>query len=981
MEGSYGIRHFTTDNGLPQNSVKAVCFDRAGYCWLATEMGLVRYDGRAFRVFGTANLEGVASDRIQYMLRSAAGDVYAMTASIELLEIYHPADDYAPVPRRSQKDVLLGNRGLAIDNPASVEQIRRTVPHYPTARYPDYFGLPDGSVYLYNHDSLFCIRPDGEKERLPDYRKGNGKTAPDLLPFPDHVLHITGNQAFIWQGTAFLGTLPLPEEAQVKQSPGPAVHPRFYVDGMTTYFVRDRALYQLVPDAGRLDARLVLKDLPADDIACVAHFEGKYYIGTFTNGLYEMSLPEFAYPRMPAELRSENFYAQARINDSLIFVRDVLLPVGKSGAKMLPTHTATTCAYLTEGNAFYFEEDYQLKKYDLRTGDIRFITSLDNRLRYIGRQEDGRVIFATTKFIGRLENDTVADLRRFPDQLVIDQVVPLSKWRYLLCTESGLKWYDIRDNRVYFDVLDAVPIRTALPERSDRIWIASYGRGCYLLDRGRLYPFPLGPLEALKTVHAFIHDASGNLWLPTNNGLFRVRKNDLVDALISRSGSPYFFRLSREQGLRTNEFNGGCDPAFVWLKDSLLSLPSLNGLVWFYPHKIQVRLPLQRLYVDRIMLNNRPFDGAAPIVLPPDFTTISVAVGSPYFGNRENLSFEYRLAGLNDEWHPLPESGTLTLNGIPAGNYRILFRKAGNPDGEAPGSLVIPLTVRPWFYQTIWFWCLAASAVAITVWLFWKRRSRALKMRAAELEAQVAARTAELSVAVEDLARSELALSCSNEAKDKVMTMVLHDLRSPIRFITQISSYIADNFSELSREEAEKMLFDLKVGSKALDVFARDFFVWAVSQKEGFEPKPDSFAISLLFTEIRELYEEILASRNNRLAIRETMLACCTDYQILSFVLRNLIDNANKNTTDGTISLDVGRVESTLVFTVADTGPGLSQAEIDYFFDRRRKTSAGGTGSLLIMDMLSLIGASIHIDSPDGGGSSFRIIIPDSGGK
>ncbi len=109
LEGqtTYNLRHYTTDNGLPQNSVKAVCFDRAGYCWLATEMGLVRYDGRAFRVFGTANLKGIASDRIQYMLRSAAGDVYAMTASIELLEVCHPAGDYAPVPARRKKTYCL----------------------------------------------------------------------------------------------------------------------------------------------------------------------------------------------------------------------------------------------------------------------------------------------------------------------------------------------------------------------------------------------------------------------------------------------------------------------------------------------------------------------------------------------------------------------------------------------------------------------------------------------------------------------------------------------------------------------------------------------------------------------------------------------------------------------------------------------------------------------------------------------------------
>jgi len=49
IEG-YTIRHFTDENGLPQNSVKSIAADNAGFVWLATENGLVRFDGRSFKV-------------------------------------------------------------------------------------------------------------------------------------------------------------------------------------------------------------------------------------------------------------------------------------------------------------------------------------------------------------------------------------------------------------------------------------------------------------------------------------------------------------------------------------------------------------------------------------------------------------------------------------------------------------------------------------------------------------------------------------------------------------------------------------------------------------------------------------------------------------------------------------------------------------------------------------------------------------------
>lgn len=47
----YDIRHFTDENGLPQNSIKSIVRDSNGNIWMATERGLCRYDGNRFRIF------------------------------------------------------------------------------------------------------------------------------------------------------------------------------------------------------------------------------------------------------------------------------------------------------------------------------------------------------------------------------------------------------------------------------------------------------------------------------------------------------------------------------------------------------------------------------------------------------------------------------------------------------------------------------------------------------------------------------------------------------------------------------------------------------------------------------------------------------------------------------------------------------------------------------------------------------------------
>src|SRR5580658_5526466 len=47
----YAVQHFTDANGLPQNSVNDLLFDKNGFLWIATQVGLVRYDGSSFQLY------------------------------------------------------------------------------------------------------------------------------------------------------------------------------------------------------------------------------------------------------------------------------------------------------------------------------------------------------------------------------------------------------------------------------------------------------------------------------------------------------------------------------------------------------------------------------------------------------------------------------------------------------------------------------------------------------------------------------------------------------------------------------------------------------------------------------------------------------------------------------------------------------------------------------------------------------------------
>ena len=62
-DAQYRFDHWTTENGLPQNSVRKILQTSDGYIWMTTLDGLVRYDGVRFTVFNRANSKGLASNR------------------------------------------------------------------------------------------------------------------------------------------------------------------------------------------------------------------------------------------------------------------------------------------------------------------------------------------------------------------------------------------------------------------------------------------------------------------------------------------------------------------------------------------------------------------------------------------------------------------------------------------------------------------------------------------------------------------------------------------------------------------------------------------------------------------------------------------------------------------------------------------------------------------------------------------------------
>ncbi|HWV32643.1 MAG TPA: ATP-binding protein [Dyadobacter sp.] len=971
------VLQYNTDNGLPQNSVKDIAFDEWGYCWLATEMGMVRYDGQRFVTYGTSELPGSKSARVEGLTNDARGTLFARLYGGQIVKIAVSASHMGPAPvLRPAWSVHVGRQGVAVTD----NEMCRKLAHFYNHLGPKLFlfssSISNNEVYLRNEESLLYLSADLKApSKIRDY---TGRK-PQYALFAGEFLAciLTGNQVEAWKN----GRL-IPQYTSIS---GPlASDDRFLAGDFVTFPCPDgfyayagETLYKVVLRNGRLDSEIQLEGIHVPFLSCVRFVpeQGAYYLGSTTDGLFVVRKKQFVIPPFSSGALDQSLYAQARVGDDQLIVKNMLISTERP-PRSLPFDPGIGSWFFAPGNGqLYYEQNYKLRKLDIASGRSQVVAS-EHSVIHMSHASGGQYFFATANGFGKLVNDHAVGYKKFPQKANILFAKQIRPSYFLVCTEKGLKWYDYERNRIDKSVLESMPIRTVYAETADKIWISSYGKGFYLLQNKKLYHMPAGPRQALTTVHSFIEDGLGFFWLPSNNGLFKVRKTELQAFAERRLDKVNFFRFDRTDGLPTNEFNGGCDPSYLWLKDSLLSLPSMKGLVWFYPHKIKPYYPDKAIFADSLTVKGRsiPFN-INGITLSPDFKRLSIHVSSPYFGNAENLDLEYQVAGLDADWHKVEKNGEVTIASLPPGDYKLLVRRNGayTPDNKA--QLVLPVEVQPWFYNTWWFYVFCICLSVGIGYLLFKRRLTKLQKEAQELENVISARTRELKSAVDDLAKSEMALLESNRFKDHVITMVLHDMRSPLRFISLISGNLLKNHKHITPADLDAYLGDLHMGTQNLLGFTEQFFMWISTQQQGFKISKNLFPLNALFEEIASLYKELFKVNHNRLTIVRTDLECISDYQILSVIIRNLIDNANKNTTDGEITLSCREENGQLLISISDTGLGLNEDQIALFMSRDRQTGNRGTGSLLIHTMLDYIHGRISITSQPGKGSTFTILL------
>jgi signal transduction histidine kinase len=968
----YSVVNYNSDNALPQNSINDMVFDSHGFLWLATEMGMVRFDGQHFREYTMGNSPALYNNRCA-LVKSGKGKIL-IEPSYSSHHILTVTNDY-----QLKADSLLSANPYQCNRWSNCifyyDKIFKKWGHDSTAFKGLFHRLDlngdlvtenERQAYVRKDSNCYYLNDNTAEVRLLKETEGHAFKilfmVEDVCFYFDRQNHLYAYRQGRLQKSVTCSDRLMKIFAQAQSGAYPSQYTvKALRDARHSFLVYKGNILLLTIRNGVLDFEVLAANTSIKNINVLIYDEvyRKLYVGTATSGLY--ILKKYDFDRL--FFASDNYainslYAQLEISPGRILTASGVLSRNSAVNKPTPGLYDQPALLRSNDGYIWYSNYHSLKRID--TGLRKPVTMqyLGGWLMAITETADKALVYGEMHNLFRRKgNDTTTLLHTSENIQVINEIFPNDLW---IGTSGGLYSYDLTKGTLRRLALQNASVRALYKAGDGSIWIGTYGQGFYKYDRGRFLKMPIDPGNNLATIHCFMEDKLGYFWLPTNKGLYRVAKKELDSYASGNRENVFYYYFDKSAGYSTNEFNGGCMPCGIVLEDGHFSLPSLDGLVQFRPDSIPVELPGSPVFIDRIIAEEKKVLPGDHFDQRQDSGPLVFMISSPYFGNPANLHLEYQIPQLDNKWRPVNSDGRLVLTGLRKGKYTLVIRKQ-----ERYGHYVynrISWTVLPYWYETIWFWLLVAIvSISSLFFIFLFLYTREVK-RAAQLEQKVAERTE--------------ALTASNQVKEKMIAVILHDLRSPIRFLHLMADHIYENYQKAARSEMTGLLLKFRNATHDLNEFTQDFMTWTNAQKEGFVIRRERIPLRETVAGIVSLYEPAATIRNNSLLnLVPPELTLISDLNILKLIIRNLADNANKYTVGGEIRIEARKIANNIVITITDTGTSMNKLLISEILNNTYQADGGshGLGYKIISELLARIEGKLAIDQPGDTGNRITL--------
>ncbi|MDL2221135.1 response regulator [Parabacteroides sp. OttesenSCG-928-N08] len=1017
--------HLTNNEGLPCNTVYAICQDYKDFIWIGTKNGLCRYDGRTVSDYDIEIVGGrrLLNGQILQIFEDSKRRLWVVAQKgINLYD--REKDRFIAVPADStfvyRKTICEDKEGHIYVAGSGVVVYNEERHHFETLFSRQMEGL-SGNITSMSVDAenrLWLgkavnglIRIDRKSGETIHYRRD---PADMNSLISDRILGLyTDQQGFVWIGTLNRGVCRFDPATGKFEKPEafPAILVRAFEEDSrgNVWMGTEEGLYIYSPQTGLLtnykqnyNDRYSLNDNALyaifrdreDNMLIGTYFGGvNIFLNTFRQlfhydyGYTDRHLSGKAVRQIIGDRKDNlliatedgglNYYN--RTTDSFLHVKP------EPGRNSLSYHNVHSLLIDSSGCLWIGTFQGGLNRYDPVSGRFTHYSVqnhpgliVDNVFSLL-EDRRGKIWVGTTAGL------TVFDPKREEFQRFSVDVIGLAGIDHLCEDSSGNIWIATRSKGVfcYNETTDSLLnyskelpdnfVNYILEDSRGMIWIATHegGLSCYNRQEDSFTTLSVSDGLPSNTIFAIVESDAGQLWISTNNGLSCLDTEDYT-----------FTNYSISEGLPNKQFN--YNSAYK-TSDGLLFFGTINGMIAFRPESLQTmgtvaEVKFQSLTVlgkvirpgDESGLLQQNIDEVSEIRLShEEAKSVTLNFTVPSINHPNSTFFALKFDGERD-WSYLGIQHHVTYANLPPGEYTLNIKAVFNNrwSGDEPVRR-LKLIVEPPFWQSPMAYLIymgLLSLLFLLFYLFLRRRQEEKRLILAErLEKEK----------IQEL----------NALKLSFFTNISHELRTPLSLIlTPVQSFlernlfapeikprmkqVADNAQRMNNLIDELILFSkVEMKQEKIRLKRGDLLRFVETIGESFES----------LAEDKELeYELCVDSEEKEVWFAPLMV---------EKIVCNLLSNAFKYTEAGSVSLRAFIDEkddfSYLNLIVRDTGIGIpidkKQAIFENYYqvneDARGEKKGFGIGLALTRELVELHKGTIRVESEPDKGSEFIVCI------
>ena len=743
------FRHFSVNEGLPSSEIYHIIQDSKGYLWVATNMGVSRYDGKEFKNFDTEDglpvntifevyedetgrvwfvgfpfqlsyfVNGsIVPYKYNSILRTVAGKgkvpvkksfrvdkdnnvffslindnkIYKINARGEMGSIYN----LSTKPHNTAV-IKVGGQLLICSKGRHNEQTELNVDFFDKSKM---FALGSSSkfshgfymVQLSKKGEVLYAQNDRLSHILPD-----GSCTTHVLK--DRILWIsTDNDGAIWVGFANggvqkFGAGSLHQEPELTYLDSLSVTSVLQDSEGGKWFstIEDGLFYQQTEGYYSISR----SKLGGDYIKDVEFFDGKTYVGLMNKrfGIFENEkVKEISY--FDQHLKPVNILHAYKDEVLWLVTDDYLYSYDKSHFHKHINNYSDEVSSVLKLSRFSFS----IKNiYPISATEVLLAES--NALSIF---KDGKVVY--NSFI----DDNI--------ELRIEAIAKGADSTYLLGTFNGL-WTFCNSRFEYLGIespllKERITDIAVYNDRGDYI-LATKGSGIIVKTRDSI--LQISRLKGLSSNSVTSLLILGNtLWVGTNNGL------NLIDLEELGKPSPHILVMKKEHGLISNEITQlKGNEAFVYIVTSA-------GVTIVDRAKYKPESYRPPIYISGLSIMKKDTSISDDYKLSYDHNFIIISYTGISFRDGGNLHYKYRLKGLSNEW-VYTNNTEVEYAFLPPGNYQFEVLAINSDGEESPVSAAMQFVILPPFWKTWWFILLAILATATPLFFYISYRLRVIK--------------------------------------------------------------------------------------------------------------------------------------------------------------------------------------------------------------------------------------------------------------